>query len=454
MFFSRLRSSRRLRWAVGAGGAGLVVIVAAVIFLLTRQQGNVSNPHVPFQAQPAALPPKPTVAGFDWPFYGYDKARTHVFPMNVPFRPPFKVRWVLRGQQLIEFTPVMGGHSIFLLKNNGALYALSRMTGRVRWKRHPGYLAAASPAYANGTVYATLLLRDKGTGGGRVVALSARDGHTKWSMPLPSRSESSPLVDGGTVFFGSENGTVYALRARDGFVRWRYHAGGAVKGGLALDGHGRLFFGDYSGHVQAIRESNGSLIWRRGTSGGPFGFGSGNFYATPAVAYGRVYLGNTDGNVYSYATLDGALAWRTHTNGYVYSSAAVGQVDGAPPTVYVGSYDGTMYAIDARSGRVRWSRHVQGQISGGIQVLGDLVFYSTLNHFTGALGANTGATVWSVHKGAFNPVVTDGRYLYLNGYTNFYAFSTPRSHIGARPAKSATRRSRVRRHAPRHRGHH
>jgi outer membrane protein assembly factor BamB len=229
------------------------------------------------------------------------------------------------------------------------------------------------------------------------------------------------------VFFGTENGTVFALRARDGFVRWRYRAGGAVKAGLALDGHGRLFFGDYGGHVQAIRESNGSLIWRRGTSGAAFGFGSGNFYATPAVAYGRVYLGNTDGNVYSYATLDGSLAWRTHTNGYVYSSAAVGQVGGAPPTVYVGSYDGTMYAIDARSGRIRWSRGVQGQISGGVQVLGDLVFYSTLNHYTGALGASTGNPVWSVHRGAFNPVVRAGRFIYLNGYTNLYALSTGRT---------------------------
>ncbi|HEU4978250.1 MAG TPA: PQQ-binding-like beta-propeller repeat protein [Solirubrobacteraceae bacterium] len=450
--FSRLRSSRRLRWGVGVGAAVLLLIVAAVIFLLTREQGNVSNPRVPFQAAPAPPPPKPKrqTADFTWPFYGYDKARTHVFAVAPPFRPPFKVRWVLRGRQLIEFTPVLGGRSLFLLKNNAALYALSRRTGRVRWKRHLGNLAASSPAYAHGTLYVTTLQRAPGVNAGRIVAVSAKDGHTKWSMPLPSRSESSPLVDKGTVFFGSENGTVYALRARDGFVRWRYHAGGAVKAGLALDGHGRLFFGDYSGHVQAIRESNGSLIWRRGTSGGAFGFSSGNFYATPAVAYGRVYLGNTDGNVYSYATLDGALAWRTHTGNYVYSSAAVGQVGGTPPTVYVGSYDGTMYAIDARSGRIRWSRGVQGQISGGVQVLGDLVFYSTLNHYTGALGAGTGKTIWTVHKGAFNPVVTDGRFIFLNGYTNLYAFSTGRSE---KAAKSSVRRGH-RRAARRKHAHH
>jgi hypothetical protein len=150
--FSRLRSSRRLRWAAGAGAALVILVIAAIVFLLTRQQGNVSNPHVPFQASQPPPPPKIHTADFTWPFYGYDEARTHVFPMNVSFRPPFKVRWVLRGSQLIEFTPVMGGRSLYLLKNNGALYAIARKTGKVRWKRLVGTLAAASPAYAGGVI--------------------------------------------------------------------------------------------------------------------------------------------------------------------------------------------------------------------------------------------------------------------------------------------------------------
>src|SRR3712207_8730693 len=41
--------------------------------------------------------------------------------------------------------------SLYLLKNNGALYAVHRKTGRVQWKRKLGSLAAASPAYAHNT---------------------------------------------------------------------------------------------------------------------------------------------------------------------------------------------------------------------------------------------------------------------------------------------------------------
>ena len=99
-----------------------------------------------------------------------------------------------------------------------------------------GSLAAASPAYAHNTVYAVLLQRYKGSKGGRIIALDAADGRVRWSRKLPSRAESSPLIDHGRVYFGSEDGTVYSLSARDGSISWRFKASGAVKAALAIKG--------------------------------------------------------------------------------------------------------------------------------------------------------------------------------------------------------------------------
>jgi outer membrane protein assembly factor BamB len=209
------------------------------------------------------------------------------------------------------------------------------------------------------------------------------------------------------------------MRASDGAVRWTYKAGGAVKGALALDDEGRLIFGDYNGQVTAIRRTDGKQLWKTGTSGGSFGLKSGNFYATPAIAYGRVYLGNTDGFVYSFAASSGKLAWRHKTGGYVYSSPAVSPVLGG--TVYAGSYDGKLYAFDARSGKVRWTHRSGGKISGGPVVVGDLVFFSNLSRkSTGAVGAATGKLMWSIGRGAFNPMISDGTRIYLNGYATLY----------------------------------
>jgi outer membrane protein assembly factor BamB len=445
---------RRRRWIlIGLGIALVLVVAAGAVFALTRP-GDVSNPDVEFRAEPTETPvpdetktpakgQKDPLDSFVWAHYGYSKDRRRYLPASMNLRPPYYRVWSLPGRVLLEFGPVLGGKSLYLLKNNGALYAVSKNTGRVRWKRKLGYLAAASPAYGDGKVYVTLLQRGAHTRAGRVVALRASDGKILWNRLLPSRSESSPLLDGGHLYFGSENGSVYSLRLEDGSVRWKYKAKGAVKAALAL-ADGKLYFGDYSGHVYALWEDSGKVAWSKGTSGARFGLGSGQFYSTPAVAYGRVYLGNTDGNVYSYASDNGKLAWRKHTNGFVYASPAVAQVPGGAPTVYIGSYSGTFYALDARSGRVRWSFDAHGKISGASSVVGDIVYFSTINgKNTFGLGARTGRRVFYIGRGAYNPVVSDGRTIFLNGYSSLYALRplSARGEVKAAKRRTGSRRA-------------
>ena len=416
--------SRKGRVLVGLLVAAILLTAAALAFFLNaRNPGDVSNPDVAFKAGSTTKPKaKPGSANFAWPFYGYDAARTHNFPLDKPLRPTHKVRWSIGSNILLEFNPVAGGKSLFLLKNNASFYAIKRSTGEVYWKKKLGDLAASSPAYVDGVAYSTILVGVRGSSKGRVVAVDPDKQKILWSKDLASRTESSPLVRKGVLYFGSENGTVYALRAKTGKVLWTFKAGGAVKGGLAY-ANGKLFFGDYSGHVHGISAANGKEIWSSG-GGGALGLGDGQFYGTAAVAFGRVYIGNTNSSVYSFSTSNGELAWRQGTGGYVYSSAAVANVPKLGPTVFIGSYDGKLYALNAQSGSVRWSQNAGGRISGGIQIIGDLVFYSTLEKKTAALALRTGRTIWSVPKGQFTPAISDGSLLFVNSITGLYAYET------------------------------
>jgi outer membrane protein assembly factor BamB len=457
--FSSLRGYGRRRW-FALGGVLLVVAIGVVaVVVLTNQPGNVSNPGVRFTQEAPPTGPahrqgkNPMDDGFVWSNYHYTKTRTGFLPLNVPLRPPFVKRWSVPGNNvLLEFPPVICGRSLYLLKNNGALYRISRLTGAVKWRKKLGNLAASSPACNDNTVYAALLARDKGMDAGRVVALDVKDGRTRWSRPIASRVESSPLIASGRLYFGSEDGTVYALLARDGAIRWTYHAGDAVKSGLAL-ADGKLYFGDYGGKVTALRRADGQRVWESSAAGSAFGLQAGRFYGTPAVAYGRVYIGSLDGFVYSFGSADGKLAWRHQTGGYVYSSPAVADVPGVGPTVYAGSYDGNLYAFDARSGSVRWTHNAGGIISGGPVVIGDLVFYSNLSRRSnGAVGAATGRLVWSMGTGAFNPGISDGKRLYLVGYSGLFMFSSPeqarrdeRALRGATTAKKGSRKAPAKR---------
>ncbi|MHB8243610.1 MAG: PQQ-like beta-propeller repeat protein [Solirubrobacteraceae bacterium] len=413
--------SKRLRALL----LGLAVLLAAAAlggYLYERHRtGNIYHPHARFVPQPTPTLPKLAkgkTPDFAWPLYGYTKNHTRFFPAPETVHPPFRRLWVHNSYALLEFPPVIYGDHIFQLADDAVLTAVNRSTGHTFWSKPLGRLSASSPAVTSNTVYATILSSGNHSAPGRVVALNSRTGAMRWSRNLPSPSESSPLVDHGHVFLGSQSGTVYALNASNGSVVWTYHAAGAVKASPSLSG-GILYFGDYSGHVQAVSEQTGRRIWRSNSEGALLG--SGTFYSTAAVVYGRVFLGNTDGRVYAYDASTGKLDWAVQTGAYVYASPAVTNAPGLGPTIYLGSYDGTFYAINARSGHVSWRFTAHGRISGSATIVGRTVYFADLGqHRTYGLGISTGRLLFQMKTGAFDPVVSDGKDIYLTGYTGLY----------------------------------
>lgn len=425
--------------------AGLAVLVIAGVALAgyvyeKHRTGNIYHPHAVFVPQPT--PTLPKVKGqdrFAWPLYGYTKNHTRFFPASPTMKPPFRTVWTRGGSALLEFPPVMWGNRIFQLGDDATLHAIDKYTGQDLWSRRLGALSASTPAVSGTTVYATILSRSSGSQAGRVVALNTLNGHIRWTRDLPSRAESSPLLDKGKLFFGSQNGTVYALNAHNGSLLWTYHAAGAVKASPSLSG-GVLYFGDYSGELQAVGEEHGHRLWRSGSGGALLG--SGTFYSTPAVVYGRVFLGNTDGRVYAYDASTGKLDWAVQTGAYVYASPAVTNAPGLGPTIYLGSYDGTFYALNARSGHIEWHYHAGGKISGSATIVGNIVYFADLGtHRTTGLGISTGKVVFSMGTGSFDPVISDDHYLYLSGITGLYALAPRNAPPQRAPATGTARRS-------------
>jgi outer membrane protein assembly factor BamB len=412
-FISMVRRHRR-RWPFIAAGLVLLLAGGAVgaYFLFFQKQSDYTNPNAAFETQPKAPPPKkrPKPETFKWPIYGFTPDRARFLDANL--KPPFHLKWRFsKGSGLVEFQPVLANGMLYFVRNGGQAYAVNAKTGKQRWQRDVATLNASSPAWAGGRLFIATLKP------GALKAFDATTGAVLWKRPLPSRAESSPIVVNGVVYFGSEDGTVYALRARNGRKVWTYHANGAVKAGLAYS-QGKLYFGDYAGEVTALQASNGSKVWSTGTNGASFNR-SGQFYSTPAIAYGRVYLGNTDSFVYSFVAKNGQLAWRHGTGNYVYAAPAVGTVPRIGPTVFIGSYDGNFYALNAKSGNVSWRHHDGGRISGAPTVVGKVVYYSSLgNHNTIGLDVRSGRRVWMFPHGAFNPVISDGKRIYLTTNSN------------------------------------
>jgi outer membrane protein assembly factor BamB len=178
--------------------------------------------------------------------------------------------------------------------------------------------------------------------------------------------------------------------------------------------------------MNAIRANDGSIKWQTGSQGSGFGR-SGRFYAAAKVAFGRVYDGNADGRMYSFDQQTGHLAWSHSTGNYVYAAAVAARTPDTQPTIYFGSYDGTFYALDARTGNERWSVPDLGAISGAASLIGDVVYVSDLKTTsTFGFDVRNGHRVFEYTDGAYNPVISNGKEIFLTGYKTLYAL-TPTS---------------------------
>ena len=376
---------------------------------------------------------------FVWPQYGYTRDRRRYLPLKHSLEPPYKLLWQYNGNVLLEFPPVIGGKFLYLLDDAGRIMSFDKHTGRRRWRKKMGALAAASPAYANGTVYIVLLARAKtgaGARAGRVAALDGKTGKVKWSQQLSSRSESSPVVADGTLYFGSESGRVYALSTATGKVRWTFQAGGAVKGAVAL-ADGRLFFGDYGGRAYAISASSGKPIWRSSTQR----------HALRARLRQLLLLprGRLRARLHGQHRRADVLVLRAERAAGLEQVArrlrlllpcrrvrARLRADGLR-RLLLGPL---LRARRAQRRPIRWVRGGYGRISGGATVIGDVVWFADLGSRKSiALGARTGRTIYTHERGSYNPTVSDGEVIFLAGYHALYALQP----------LSAARRRRARR---------
>jgi outer membrane protein assembly factor BamB len=428
----------RKRLAIVAGAAVVLLAGGAVIaYEALKRPEDVRNPDVPF-IKPQEK--KPKIVRTDWPRFGFDRARTRYLPAK-GVKPPFKEVWDYVDKPLLEFPPVYAKGRLWGVDNNGHAFALNGRNGRILWKRRIAQLNAASPVFARGRLF-TVSLEP-----GRVLALNARTGKTIWKRDLPGRAESSPLVIGRSLYFGCEDGQLFSLSTRTGNVRWATTLGGAIKAAPAYR-RGTLFVGDYGGEMSAVNARTGEIRWQASSQGAGFGV-TGAFYSTPAVAFGRVYSGNNDSRVYSFDAKTGELAWSNSTGGYVYSGPAVADTPGTPPTVYVGSFDGNLYALDARSGDTRWAVSAGGRVSGSVSVVGNIVYVSEFDDTTtSGFDVRSGEKVFGKSTGAYTPVISDGHWIYLTGYSSISALK-PVKAKGAkkgkkRPAGAAKRRGRHR----------
>lgn len=93
----------------------------------------------------------------------------------------------------------------------------------------------------------------------------------KWAFGLPGAAtlRSQPVVGGGWLWVGSDNGMVYALDANTGCVHWSFEAQRPVISSVTIGplrgspGRYAAYFGDFGATVYAVDAQSGELLWKK-----------------------------------------------------------------------------------------------------------------------------------------------------------------------------------------------
>jgi outer membrane protein assembly factor BamB len=235
----------------------------------------------------------------------------------------------------------------------GYVLAVDAKTGRQRW-RFDTAAVESSPLVVDDLVYV-------GAWNHRIYALNRLTGKVRWSYDAGAEVNSSGAFGGGTVFFGTDAGHLFALDARTGAFKWRGSSFSRFGRreyfySTPVVAYGRVFIGNTDGTLYAFGATSGNLLWAQ-----PAGT---YLYASPAVWKKRILTGTYDGrfSAFDAATGDRIWSWEapsaihgapTVIDGLVYFSTAHASAPRAQRYVKRGKR-GT-YALDARTGKPVWA---------------------------------------------------------------------------------------------------
>ena len=168
-----------------------------------------------------------------------------------------------------------------------------------------------------------------------------------WEFKCDDKIQSSPVIHGDTIFFGSNDDKIYAVNINDGSLKWKVETGDNVK-------------------------------------------------SSPAVVNDTVYVGSEDNVVYALNVENGNEEWTYDTGSSIVSSPSI---DERQSTLYVGTEKGEVFALDSRDGLKKWETKTGSCINGSTTIFGTNIAFGNNAGNMIMLNKFTGQNVWSYNPG-------------------------------------------------------
>ena len=223
-----------------------------------------------------------------------------------------------------------------------------------------------------------------------MTALVRATGATLWQLREDAKVESSPVVSATRSYFGATDGRLFALDVADGQDPLGLRHGRADQL-EPVDLRLPRLHHDLRGLGLLPRRRNGQAAVEHYISRDSFRYES--FYASPSTDGTRIFTLARSGKVVALGARTGRCSGRTRSAGSATRRprSPTGASSPAASTAGCARYN-------ASSGRALWRAYVAGRILAPALVVGDLVFFSTLERKTYAARVSDGRIVWKQHR--------------------------------------------------------
>jgi len=249
------------------------------------------------------------------------------------------------------------------------------------WKFKTDGAIKSSPAIDDGLVFI-------GSDDGNIYAIDLRTGGRVWAYKTGDAVEAVPCVVDGSVFVGSYDTFLYALDAKSGSLKWKYETGAQILGAAnwtrSPDGQRTwILVGSYDSKLYCLDSANGEVVWTYETDS--------YINGSPAVGEGKVIFGGCDAMIHVVAVADGSKVTQIDAGSFIAASAAIfeGQV-------YVGNYDNVFINADIDAGEIVW-RYTDADYPffSSPAVGQNVVVFGGRDNRLHCIGRNDGKVVWT-----------------------------------------------------------
>ena len=195
--------------------------------------------------------------------------------------------WKFETEGYVHGTPAIVNGAVVISGCDGYLRLINIADGVEQQKIALGDYVAASPAILNNRAYA-------GTFGNQVLCTGLASSEILWGYEHPERHfpfYASAAVTTDLVVIGGRDKMVHALNSQTGEPLWTYPAKSRVDSSPVIVG-ARVFFGTVGGELVALNLNSGEKVW-------DFVIGAA-IIASPSVAAGKLVIGADDGRIYCF----------------------------------------------------------------------------------------------------------------------------------------------------------